>query len=268
MQRLLTIGVLAASLLACGTAAAARSIVLCFERQEVLPWRSLDGGGLDFELLSEVARRLDLEFAYQSMPWKRCLAQLNANQVQGAFSASFVRERMALGVYPGGGEADPAQRLHTDVYVLVRRKGSSIDWDGRNFLNLDGRIGIELGYSVGDFLRARSIPVDEGTQRSAELLDKLLAGRVAGAALLGGAVASHLKRDPTLADRIEVRGPPLVEKPYYLMLSHQFVNTEPALAERIWRTIAQVRNSPAYRKREREFGVFSVQTLRTGHPGR
>jgi len=268
MRRPLTIGVLAASLLACGPAAAARSIALCFERQEVLPWRTLDGGGLDFELLSEVARRLDLEFAYQTMPWKRCLAQLNANQVQGAFSASFVRERMALGVYPGGREADPERRLHTDTYVLVRRKGSTVDWNGRDFLNLDGRIGIELGYSVGDFLRARSIQVDEGTQRSSDLLEKLLAGRVAAAALLGGAVASHLKRDPSLAGKIEVRGPPLIEKPYYLMLSHQFVTAEPALAERIWRTIAQVRNSPAYRRRERESGRLAAQTVHARHAGR
>jgi polar amino acid transport system substrate-binding protein len=250
MPRSLAITALASCLLA--APASARPIALCFERQEVLPWRALDGGGLDFELLSEVGRRLGLEFDYQSMPWKRCLLQLKANQVQGAFSASFVRERMALGVYPGGEQADPERRLHVDNYVLVRRKGSKLDWNGRDFLNLDGRIGIELGYSVGDFLRARNVPVDEGTQRSDELIEKLLAGRVSGAALLGSALASRLMRQPALASRIEVRLPPLIEKPYYLMLSHKFVATEPALAERIWNTIAQVRNSPAYRKRERE----------------
>jgi polar amino acid transport system substrate-binding protein len=252
MQRVFAIAALASCLFA--TPVSARTVALCFERQEVLPWRALDGGGLDFELLSEVARRLGLQFDYQSMPWKRCLSQLKASQVQGAFSASFTSERTALGVYPGGDRPDPERRLHMDNYVLVRRIGSKVDWDGHNFLHLNGRIGIELGYSVGDFLRARNVPVDEGTQRSDELIEKLLAGRVAAAAVLGGAISARLVREPALARQIEVRYPPLVEKPYYLMLSRQFVATEPALAERIWNTIAEVRNSPAYRKRERDLG--------------
>jgi polar amino acid transport system substrate-binding protein len=39
------------------------------------------------------------------------------------------------------------------------------------------------------------------------------------------------------------------------MLSHDFVARQPALAERIWKAVAEVRNSPAYRKRERELSV-------------
>ena len=133
------------------------TVPLCFERQEVLPWRTLDGGGLNFELLAEVARRLGLVFDYQSMPWKRCLAQVKANQVSGAFAVSFSRERLALGTYPGvhgdQGQADPDKRMHVDRYVLLRRKGTRVDWDGKRFANVDGRIGFQLGYSVGDFLR-------------------------------------------------------------------------------------------------------------------
>ena len=108
-------------------AAGQAAVPLCFERQEVLPWRTLDGGGLNFELLAEVARRLGLVFDYQSMPWKRCLAQVKANQVSGAFAVSFSRERLALGAYPGThgamrgdeGQADPDKRMHVDRYVLL-----------------------------------------------------------------------------------------------------------------------------------------------------
>jgi polar amino acid transport system substrate-binding protein len=256
MQRFLAIAAVASCLLA--APAVAKPMALCFERQEVPPWRSLDGGGLNFEMMREVGRRLGLDFDYQSMPWKRCLAQLKANQVQGAFSVSFSRERMALGAFPGGERADPERRMHIDSYVLARRKGSTVDWDGQHFLNLDGRIGIQLGYSVGDFLRAHNIPVDEGSQRSDELVEKLLAGRVAAAAL-GGATAMRLMRQPGIASQVEVRLPPLIEKPYYLVLSRQFVTAEPELAERIWKTIAEVRNSPAYRKRERELGIVPAQ---------
>jgi polar amino acid transport system substrate-binding protein len=267
MQRFLTRRFLAFCLLGlgAGTAMAAPrpTVPLCFERQEVLPWRTLDGGGLNFELLNEVARRAGIEFDYQSMPWKRCLAQLKANQVGGAFAVSFSRERLALGAYPGGLNPDPERRTHVDRYLLVRRKGSRVDWNGKRFQNLDGRIGFQLGYSVGDFLRAQGVLVDEGSQRSDELLQKLVSGRI-DAAALGGGDALRLVRGP-LGKEIEVLPVPLLEKPYFLMLSHAFVAQQPLLAERIWSTIAEVRNSPAYRKRERELGA--LPQARNAQPG-
>ena len=260
MPRFLRYGLIACCLGAGAPSFAAdrAAVPLCFERQEVLPWRTLDGGGLNFELLAEVARRLGIVFDYQSMPWKRCLAQVKANQVSGAFAVSFSRERLALGAYPGTrgamrgeqGQADPDKRMHVDRYVLLRRKGTRVDWDGKRFANVDGRIGFQLGYSVGDFLRAQNVPVDEGSQQADELVQKLLAGRVVAAAL-GGGDAVRLMRTAYAKD-IEVLPVALVEKPYYLLLSHAFVARHPDLAERIWKTIEEVRSSPAYRKRERE----------------
>ena len=167
-------------LVACLPAKANPTITLCFERQEVLPWRTLDGHGLDFELLDEAARRIGVTFDYRSMPWKRCLEQVKANELDGLFAASFSSERLAIGAYPGGRQADTARRLHTDSYILVRRKGSAIDWDGKQFRHVDGRVGFQLGYSVGEFLRSKQIPVDEGSQQADELVQKLMAGRLVG----------------------------------------------------------------------------------------
>jgi polar amino acid transport system substrate-binding protein len=239
-----------ACVLACGQALAKETITLCFERQEVLPWRTLDHKGLNFELLDEVALRLNIVFDYQSMPWKRCLEQLKDNQVGGAFALSFSRDRLTLGAYPGGDEPDTAKRMHVDRYVLVRRKGGRIDWDGRAFRNVDGAIGVQLGYSVGDFLRHQNVPVDEGSQRASELAQKLIAGRVVAAAL-GGGDAANLMKSP-LSAQLEVLPMPLVEKPYYLVLSRALATANPQMAGRIWKTIEQVRSSPAYQKRLRE----------------
>lgn len=237
-------------------AAPGEHITLCFERQEVRPWRTLDGGGLNFELLAEVAKRSGVTFNYQSMPWKRCLEQLKANQVGGAFAVSFNRDRMALGAYPGvaPGARDPrvdaAKRMHVDTYMLVRRRGSRLDWDGKSFRNLDGRIGFQLGYSVGDFLRGRGVATDEGSQRSDELVQKLIAGRLAGAAL-GGGDAARLMRGPH-GRQLELLPVPLLEKPYFLVLSNAFVASRPQLAARLWDAVEATRNSPGYRKREQQ----------------
>jgi polar amino acid transport system substrate-binding protein len=50
------------------------------------------------------------------------------------------------------------------------------------------------------------------------------------------------------------------------MLSHDFVSARAGqLAERIWKTVSDVRNSPAYRKRERELSVVpQPQSATTG----
>ena len=141
-------------------------------------------------------------------------------------------------------------------HVLVRRKGSRVDWDGRHFANVDGRIGFQLGYSVGDFLRAQDVPVDEGSQKADELLQKLLAGRLVAAAL-GGGDAVRLMHTAYARD-FEVLPVPLIEKPYYLILSHAFVAQHPDLAARIWKTVEEVRTSPAYRRRERELAAQGV----------
>ncbi|WP_377701013.1 substrate-binding periplasmic protein [Pseudoduganella sp. UC29_71] len=260
-----SLAVLAA--LACGVACLpapalaqpVETVTLCFERANVAPWRTEQQGGLNFELLHMVEQRLNIRFDFQSVPWKRCLAQLQANAYDGAFAVSYMPERRALGVFPGAAGsststststgADSARRMHVDRYMLLRRKGSAVEWDGKALRKLDGPVGFQLGYSVGDVLRGLRVEVDEGSQRADELARKLIAGRV-GAAALGGSDTAAVMRGP-MAAQLEVLPLPLIEKPYFLVLSHSMVERRPALAQRIWSAMAQARNSPAYRKLEK-----------------
>jgi polar amino acid transport system substrate-binding protein len=246
MRRFLSLLLATGCAIACGGAAAAATLTLCFERQQVLPWRTLDARGLNFELLDEVSRRTGVHFAYESMPWKRCLEQLRANKVDGAFAASFSPERLEVGAYPGGRHVDRNKRMHIDGYMLVRPKGSKVEWDGNKFLNLDGRVGFQLGYSIGEFLRAKHVPIDEGSQQADELAQKLVAGRLAAAAF-GGADAERVVRGP-LGAKLEMMPTTLVQKEYYLLLSHALVARDPKLAQRVWDSIEEVRTSPTYLK--------------------
>lgn len=224
------------------------TVTLCYERADVRPWRTEDGRGLNFELLKLVGQRENIRFDFQSMPWKRCLAQLKANAVDGAFAVSFKPDRREIGEYPGGATADAAKRMHIDRYILLRRKGGKVEWDGKALHNVDGAVGAQLGYSVTDLLRSLNVTVDEGSQRSDELVRKLLAGRLAAAAV-GGSDARTLLAGPYGA-QIEALPRPLVEKPYFLLLSHRMVERQPALARRIWDAVEAVRNGAQYRKLE------------------
>ncbi len=226
------------------------TLTLCFERKDVPPWRTIDGAGLNFELLNQVASRLDVDFKYESLPWKRCLAKLETNEVDGAFSVSFSRSRLSIGAFPGGTTPDAGKRLHTATYSLIRRKGSKINWDGKHFSNIDGLVGFQLGYSVGEFLHDQKIRAEELNVRAGELVRQVANGRLAAAAVFDTDVAAVMSGP--LAPQLEVLPVRLIEKPYFLMMSRKFATAQPMLTQRLWKTIEEVRISPAYQKLEHD----------------
>ncbi|UUZ53557.1 hypothetical protein LP419_33225 [Massilia sp. H-1] len=129
-------GLLALTL--CSPVFAARKLTFCFENRPVIPWRTMELDGLNFELLKRIEPKLDLYFQYQPLPWKRCLSKLQANEVDGAFTVSFSEDRRAFGVYPGHaapGHAvpDAQKRMHTARYFLMRKRAIPSTGTARTF---------------------------------------------------------------------------------------------------------------------------------------
>lgn len=245
-------------LLCCGMAsfalsvAAADTLVFCAEDRDVRPWITREGKGLNFELLKRVALQSGLRFEFRQTSWKRCLEDLKQSLVDGAFGASLKAERLEFGAYPGGEQADPRKRLNMDRYVLVRAKGARVAWDGKHLSGLKGPVGVQLGYSIADHLRGMGVAVDEGSPGATELMRKLLAGHVEAVAVLEGEARSLLREDARYRALLEIVALPLVEKPYYLLLSHRFLAARPELAEAIWQGIEQVRESRDYQALEKQ----------------
>ena len=227
------------------------SLKLCFESATIQPWRTAEGKGLNFELLQQTSQLVNVPFVYQALPWKRCLASLQANEVDGVFAASFSAERLEMGAYPGGKQADPTKRMHTDRFVLLRRKGAAVQWDGKQISQLEGSVGVQLGYAIGAQLRGWGVPVEENNQGALVLARRLMLDRV-GAVAMGGSDATMVLAQPEVAAQLEELPIPLTEKPYYLMLSHQLSATQPELVQRIWKAIETVRNSATYKRQERQ----------------
>lgn len=245
------------ALLMSAPARATAKLTLCFENRDVMPWRNLELEGLNFELLKRIEPKLQLTLQYQALPWKRCLAKLRNNEVDGAFSVSYSEDRRTFGAYPGTGIPDSQWRMHTARYYLMRKKGSPIDWDGTHFLHANGKIGFQLGYSVGEMLRAQKVRVDESKDTIDSVARKLLTGRLAGAAVFDSE-ATALMTGP-LGTQLEMIPTPLLEKPYFLMLSNRLVKSDPALAERIWKAIEEVRNGREYGKLVQEAGAENAR---------
>ncbi len=196
-----------------------------------------------------------LKISFGRHPWKRCQVLLQNGKVDGIFKASFKPERLKIGAFPmENGKVDPSRRIAMMANSLYKHKDSAIDWDGETFINLDdnSRIGAPRGYFIVSVLRDKGVTVEEA-DTSLGNLKKLTAGRLAAVALQDVTGDMLLNRHPELFKDIVKMQPPLTAKPQYLMLSHQFVKKHPELAEKIWDTIAEIR--------ENEFNRIAIKYI-------
>ncbi|MDQ5879205.1 MAG: polar amino acid transport system substrate-binding protein [Pseudomonadota bacterium] len=226
-------------------------LVFCFEDDNVRPWQTKNGSGLSFDLLELVAADVRLRFQYRAAPWKRCFFDLKGKVYDGIISVSFKPDRLEFGHYPGGNKPDTSKAIYVERYVVARRKGTTVNWNGRSFEKLAGMTGAQLGYSVIDDLRRSNVPVDDGARTSSDVLNKLVTERIDAAIMLQGELSFLLAESAALRDKVEVLPIPFAEKPYYLMLSNQLVQNRPELAARIWSSVARQRANPAYIEKER-----------------
>ena len=251
------------ALLVCGAAAAQTPVStvpavaeppptvlqLCAEDENSYPWLLRDGTGLNMLMMRLLGQRLGLRLEVTLLPWRRCLLSLQEGSVDGAFKASFQPERLKIGRYPmRGDQVDPERAMLEESYHLYRRKGSAVSWDGRQITQLEGAVGAQAGFSVVAWLRQQDVPTEASAKAPDSILAMLQRGRLGAAALQTSQGDYALSRIPQFAAQIERHGPPLVSKPYYLLLSHAFVKRHPALAERIWDGVAAVRESAEYRQ--------------------
>ena len=225
------------------------TLQLCAEDENSYPWLLRDRSGLNMLMMRLLGQRLGLRFEVTLMPWRRCMLSLQEGGVDGAFKASFQPERLTIGRYPMRGEQVDAERaMLEESYHLFRLKGSAVSWDGQQMSQLEGAVGAQAGFSIVAWLRQQQLPVEASAKAPDAILAMLLRGRLGAAALQTSQGDYALSRNPQFAAQIERQGPPLVSKPYYLLLSHAFVKRHPALAEKIWDGVAAVRDSAAYRQ--------------------
>ena len=235
----------------------AESLKLTFAYQNTsnFPFQTGNGSEIDsekpgiaVELIMLAAKKIKIEIKFIRLPWKRGLDNLENGKIDGLFNASFKTERLEFGVYPmKEGTVDKNRKSYSNTYVLYTLKSSIVTWDGKRIGNLERAIGAPRGFSIVDDLRKMGIKIEESTSTMINF-KKLYKGRIDGVAALESAGDSILDINKKEFGNIEKMQLPLKSKPYYLMLSHQFVEENPKIAENIWDTIALVRESEEYKQ--------------------
>jgi polar amino acid transport system substrate-binding protein len=230
------------------------SLKLCTENEDSYPWLLKSRPGLSMIMMGMVEKQLGVKVDIHPVPWKRCMDDLKQGAVDGLFKISFKADRMEMGAYPmTGDKPDNSKRMLDDSYSLYRLKGSKVAWDGKTLSGTDGAVGAQSGFSVVDQLKSMGLRVDDGTRSADDNLNKLLAGRLVALALQTQEGDTSLASHPEFAAKIERISPPLVEKPYFLMLSKPFVAKYGDFSKQVWDAIATVRESAEYKKQLQQF---------------
>ena len=226
---------------------------LCYEDADNFPWHLKDGWGLSNRLVALAAERSGVKVRQIALPWKRCQTLVERGEIAGAFGASYNEERAAYATYPttAEGRLDVARRLKTDGYTLYRRRGEGAGWDGRQFVNLAGPVGAQLGYSVVSDLKKLGVEVEEGPTSTEANMRKLLAGRVQLVALLTQQ-GDDLLDNPEFLGQVEKVQPPLTDKPYFVIFGKGVFQRQRRAVEDFWKGLAAARESKEFRQAYRE----------------
>lgn len=225
----------------------------CYESENTFPWVMKDRPGLNLVLLEMVEKKIGVKIELAAQPWKRCQAEMKTGAFDGIFAASFKPDRLEIGVYPmKGDKPDEAFAMMMDGYTLYQLKGGKASWDGSK-LNIQGAVGAQPGYSIIDQLKGLGARVDDGAKGADTNLSKLLEGRVEAVALQTLEGENAISKNPAFVAKIEKMSPPLVNKPFFLMLSKQFVAKNGDFAKEVWAAVAAVRESSEFKAKAAAF---------------
>jgi len=230
---------------------ATTNIVVSYENKATYPYYTKPNSkqlGLAIDALKSIEKKLDVKFIFVREPGVRGLKKLAVNKVDLLLFASYNKDRDKIAVYPKkNGVIDSSKKSMELGYYLYTLKDSNLSWNGKEFLNLNGKIGTTRGYSIIKFLRKLNIDISESNSNEIDIL-KLLKHRVVGVVNQSSKIDLYLKKHPEIALKIKKVYPAIQKKPYYIIVSKKFYKNHKKLAIQIWELMKNLDTNPNYKK--------------------
>ncbi len=221
----------------------------CYEDKQLLPYYVGYGEqipampGATIEHLRLAAAQTGVTLQLVRLPWLRCLQQLEDNGVD-ALVAAYDQERAHYTVYPkrGDGSPDPAKAINQLGLCLAYRYDNALT-DNINHATNQITVSRPLGYKPIPFPQNTVLVSTSSPQQALELV---VSGRVDATTVLcemNGIKAKeqHLDQLPVL-----LLYPPLYRSDGYLMLSNDFYQRHPKVAEQLWQALPATLNKQRY----------------------
>lgn len=226
-----------------------KTLRICYEDQDYLPYTKGSGDGSEValgkrgvlpDLVLLASEEVGLKAEFISLPWKRCIQQLEIGRVDAIFAAIWLPERDKWGMFPKtDGQADSRYRLWRVSYKIHRGKDSALSWDGSTFRNVQHGVAAPLGYvaykklAEMDVLPPQNHLPDEGFRL-------LGLGRLDGY-VIEQSIGAQLVRKQQLERSVEVLKQDFLQADWYLPLSHQWYQQNTQLANLLWQALSEMR---------------------------
>ena len=203
-------------------------------------------------LIRRAAGEAGWQVEFVVLPWRRCLKAVTLGDLHGvATVADTPDNRSKLAMPLRRGRANSARSVGEVVAVVIRRRGSRVEWDGVSFRGLRTPVIHEAGISA---FSARLAELGQAGLDSAnspeQLMRMLLMGRAEVALGLEPRV-SELLRQPQFAV-LERLPQQFMCSNTYLAFNKALYAEQRARLDQVWQAIERIRRSPQWPRLARQ----------------
>lgn len=190
----------------------------------------------DFYTLKTIAKKNHISITFKALPWKRSLLLVEKGMIDGVINASYKENRAKYANYPmKNNKPDSLRRLNDGAsYYIYKNRNSKLVWNGKKFLNPDGKIGVMAKFAViEDLKKHKNINIQEFDQ-NVEIIRSVAKGKIAAYAGSSRTVDNLLNKYPSLSKKIVRESIPIRKKEYYIVFSKKIFSKKKKEIEIIW----------------------------------
>jgi polar amino acid transport system substrate-binding protein len=241
------LAILGCSLIMLGAQCAAHTIQVCIPINPFPPLTFPTHEGQGQYLVRKAIERQGHSVQFTAVPWLRC----TEGAANGTYDAAMPPSAMFLGTlaFPmRGGQVDAQIAVGDATISVLRRVGSSADWDGTRFTNLTRPVMYNRGIvSIKNKLAKLEVAGDDAVHANESLLRKLLVGRSEMAIMNTQAAAMELA-DEEFRGKLELLPAPFLTFTLYVAFNPRYYSQNSALVDAIWSDIGRQKASPEWAK--------------------
>jgi ABC-type amino acid transport substrate-binding protein len=220
--------------------AAPLELKLCVFDHPFPPMTYPDGSGQAQDVLRRASRLQPVQIQTVVAPRFQCMEQLRTGQVD-AMLAAFIEERTAYSAFPMKDSQPDASRAVGEVnFSVSRRRGGTVNWDGKQFVNLGRQpVGTQPGLLHVALLRQLNVVIDDSAGSPEQAFAMLAQNRVAAVVTQQGEGEAIIARK--YKGEIDMLPTPLITTPLYLSINRNFYQRHQAQIDSYWDAVRQVR---------------------------
>lgn len=237
---------LCGSFLWCLSTVQAHTLNFCYESADETPHlHKLQIGdsiveGFHAAVTADALQQLALPYTLHRLPWRRCLAEAERGQMDGAIGVGWTAQRTQQFHFPWhDGQTDSDKRLTYVNYYIYTHRASTLQWDGETLTGMINGLAAPRGYIVENKLAQLNAlrPLDAG---AAEALALVLNQRLDGYVMPAQMAELHLSGHP-LAAQLRKLEPVFLRQDLFLAISKSSNKLDDDTRARLWQQIAESR---------------------------